>query len=188
MSMIPSLKTIKGICILDNDGKRVVSKYYDTTDDTFATVKDQKAFEGKVFKATEKANSEIVAINNYTVVYRSNVDLFFYVFGDSRENELMLLSVLNALYDSISMILRKNVEKRAIFENMDSVLLICDEVADRGILLECDATNIVNRVHPGILRYPEKLQLAQPILRDSVVRVSEVFQSAKEQLKWSLLR
>ena len=47
------------------------------------------------------------------------MDLFFYVFGDSRENELMLLSVLNALYDSISMILRKNVEKRAIFENMD---------------------------------------------------------------------
>ena len=70
MSLIPSLKTIKGICILDNDGKRVVSKYYDTNDDTFATVKDQKVFEGKVFKATEKANSEIVAINNYTVVYR----------------------------------------------------------------------------------------------------------------------
>ena len=39
--------------------------------------------------------------------------------GDSRENELMLLSVLNALYESISMILRKNVEKRALFDHMD---------------------------------------------------------------------
>lgn len=147
MSFLPSLQTIKGVCILDNDGKRVVSKYYDTKDQTFATAKDQKVFEGKVFKATEKSSSEIVAINNYTVVFRSNVDLFFYVFGDSRENELMLLSVLNAMYESISMILRKNVEKRALFDHMDSILLICDEIVDRGILLECDPNNIVNRVH-----------------------------------------
>ena len=50
------------------------------------------------------------------------MDLFFYVFGDSRENELMLLSVLNALYESISMILRKNVEKRAVFDQMDRLV------------------------------------------------------------------
>ena len=31
---------------------------------------DQKVFESKVFKATEKSTSEIVAINNYTVVFR----------------------------------------------------------------------------------------------------------------------
>jgi len=30
---------------------------------------------------------------------------------------------------------------------MDSILLICDEIVDQGILLECDANNIVNRVH-----------------------------------------
>ena len=53
------------------------------------------------------------------------MDLFFYVFGDSTENELMLLSVLNAFYESISMILRKNVEKRAVFDHMDRSVLSC---------------------------------------------------------------
>jgi len=162
---------------LDNDGKRVVSKYYDTTDDTFSTIKDQKTFESKLFKATEKAASEIVAINNYTIVYRSNVDLFFYVIGDSRENELMLLSVLNALYESISMILRKNVEKRAIFDNMESILLICDEVVEGGILLEADPNNVVNRVHVK----SEDIPLSEQT-------VTQVIHTAKEQLKWSLLR
>lgn len=147
MSLLPSLNTIKGLCILDNDGKRVISKYYDAADQTFATVKDQKSFESKMFKATEKSSSEVVALSNYTVVFRTNVDLLFYVIGDSMENELMLLSVLNALFESMSLILRKNVEKRALFENMDSVLLIVDEIVDQGILLECDPNHVVNRVH-----------------------------------------
>jgi uncharacterized membrane protein YkgB len=46
-----------------------------------------------------------------TCVYKSNVDLFFYVFGSSNENELMLSGVLSALYEAISITLRENVEK-----------------------------------------------------------------------------
>lgn len=41
-----------------------------------------------------------------TAVYRSNVDLFFYVLGAQGENELMLMGVLNGLYDTINSILR----------------------------------------------------------------------------------
>ena len=53
-----------------------------------------------------KANSEIIMLDGLTVLYKSNVDLFFYVMGGSHENELMLMSVLNCLYDSISQVLR----------------------------------------------------------------------------------
>ena len=38
-----------------------------------------------------------------------------------QENELILMSVLNCVYDSISQILRKNVEKKAVFENLVSI-------------------------------------------------------------------
>lgn len=41
-----------------------------------------------------------------TCVYRSNVDLFFYVFGSASENELMLANVLNGFYDAISLVVR----------------------------------------------------------------------------------
>ena len=46
--------------------------------------------------------------------------------------QLILASVLNALYDSISQILRKNVEKRALLDNMDAVFLAVDEICDGG--------------------------------------------------------
>lgn len=42
------------------------------------------------------------------------------------------MSVLNCVYDSISLILRKNVEKRSLLENLDIVMLAVDEICDRG--------------------------------------------------------
>ena len=46
--------------------------------------------------------------------------------------QLILASVLNAFYDSISHILRKNVEKRALLDNMDAIFLAADEICDGG--------------------------------------------------------
>lgn len=36
------------------------------------------------------------------------------------------------MYDSISQILRKNVEKRVLMENLDVVMLALDEICDGG--------------------------------------------------------
>lgn len=140
------------MAILDNDGKRILAKYYDKN--VFPTSKEQKAFEKNLFNKTHRANAEIIMLDGLTCVYKSNVDLFFYVMGSSHENEvsiilniiinfvvhkiililfqLILMSVLNCLYDSVSQILRKNVEKRAVLDNLDIVMLAMDEICDGG--------------------------------------------------------
>lgn len=46
--------------------------------------------------------------------------------------QLILMSVLNCLYDSVSQILRKNVEKRAVLDSLDIVMLAMDEICDGG--------------------------------------------------------
>ena len=46
--------------------------------------------------------------------------------------QLILMSVLNCLYESISHILRKNVEKRAVLDSLDIVMLALDEICDGG--------------------------------------------------------
>lgn len=127
---------VKGICILDNDGNRILSKYYDET--LFETTKEQRAFEKKLFGKTHRANTEIIMFDGITCLYKSNIDLFFYVFGSADENELVLASVLTAYYDAISIVLRDAVEKVNLFENMDAVMLITDEIVDGGIILESD--------------------------------------------------
>lgn len=74
------------MAILDNDGNRILTKYYDK--EAFPTSKEQKAFEKNLFNKTHRASAEIIMLDGLTCVYKSNVDLFFYVMGSSRENEV----------------------------------------------------------------------------------------------------
>lgn len=74
------------MAILDNDGNRILAKYYDQN--VFPTSKEQKTFEKNLFNKTHRANAEIIMLDGLTCVYRSNVDLFFYVMGSSHENEV----------------------------------------------------------------------------------------------------
>ncbi|XP_032525277.2 coatomer subunit zeta-1 isoform X1 [Danaus plexippus] len=171
----PTLYIVKGMCILDNEGNRILAKYYDK--DILPTPKEQKAFEKNLFNKTHRANAEIIMLDGLTCVYKSNVDLFFYAMGSSHENELLLQSVLNSLYESVSILLRRNVEKRVLMDNLDSVMLAFDEICDGGVILDSDPGSIVGR---AALRGEDV-----PLGEQTVV---QVLQSAREQLKWSLLK
>ncbi|VDN01363.1 unnamed protein product [Thelazia callipaeda] len=138
-----SLYSIKGIAILDQDGNRILGKYYD--ENIFPGAKEQKAFEKSLFHKTNKANAEIILLDGLICVYRSNVDLFFYIMGGADENELILITALNCLYDSISLVLRKNVEKKALVDDMDIAMLIIDEICDNGVLMETEPQAVVSR-------------------------------------------
>ncbi|NXX18835.1 COPZ1 protein, partial [Podargus strigoides] len=161
---VPSLYTVKAVIILDNDGDRLFAKYYN---DTYPSVKEQKAFEKNIFNKTHRTDSEIALLEGLTVVYKSSIDLYFYVIGSSHENELMLTAVLNCLFDSLSQMLRyegcwgghpwvlgghpwgpprKNVEKRALLENMEGLFLAVDEIVDGGVVLESGPQQVVHRV------------------------------------------
>ncbi|KAI2666487.1 Coatomer subunit zeta-2 [Labeo rohita] len=83
--MEPTLYTVKAIFILDNDGNRLLSKYYDP--DLYPSMKEQKNFEKNVFNKTHKADNEIAFLEGMTIVYKSSIDLFFYVVGSAQENE-----------------------------------------------------------------------------------------------------
>ncbi|KAL3077333.1 hypothetical protein niasHS_013322 [Heterodera schachtii] len=174
-----SLYSVKAILILDQDGKRIMAKYYDKH--LFPLEKEQSVFEKNVFQKTHKANADIILLDGLVCLYRYNVDLFFYVVGSANENELILQSVLNCLYEAFSTILRKNVEKKALFEHIDTSFLIMDEICDDGIILETDPQAVVARcaVKADELAFGEQ----------SISQVGmSLLGSAKDQLKWSLLK
>eukprot|EP00123_Amoebidium_parasiticum_P022035 comp7825_c0_seq1/m.3432 comp7825_c0_seq1/g.3432 ORF comp7825_c0_seq1/g.3432 comp7825_c0_seq1/m.3432 type:complete len:174 (-) comp7825_c0_seq1:150-671(-) len=173
--MATTLYAIKAVIMMDNDGHRIVAKYYD---DTFPTSKEQKVFEKNLFAKTCKANSEIVMFDGVTAVYRSNVDLFFYVVGSSDENELMLMSVLSTFYDAVAILLRNNVEKRFVFDNLDAIFLVVDELVDKGVILEADGAMIASR---AVMRTGDDMSLAEQ-------SISQALQSARDQLVTSLLK
>lgn len=61
----PSLYTVKAILILDNDGDRLFAKYYD---DTYPSVKEQKAFEKNIFNKTHRTDSRSFSFSLLPVV------------------------------------------------------------------------------------------------------------------------
>ncbi|KAG5833044.1 hypothetical protein ANANG_G00297690 [Anguilla anguilla] len=193
VALEPSLYTVKAVFILDNDGNRLVSKYYDT--ELYSSMKEQKNFEKKVFNKTYKADNEIAFLEGLTIVYKSSIDVFFYVVGSAQENELMLMAVLNCLFESLSQILRKNVEKRCLLDNMDGVFLVVDEIIDGGVILESDPQQVIQKVN-----YRNASEQAYGfVLFDYITgnmdegplseqTVAQVLQSAKEQIKWSIMK
>ncbi|CAG5087257.1 Oidioi.mRNA.OKI2018_I69.PAR.g11499.t1.cds [Oikopleura dioica] len=174
MTVDPSLYTVGGVIILDNDGKRLLGKYFG---DEFPTLKEQKPFEKKIFEKTRKRDDEIVLLDGQTICYKTNVDLLFYVIGSQDENELLLSAVLNCVYDSISLILRKNVEKRALYHHLENVFLAIDEIIDQGIIMEIDPNNVYNR-----------LAIRSEDIPLSETNLSQFLERAKEEVKWSFFK
>ena len=75
---------------------------------------------------------DLIIYDNRLAVYKHSLDVISYVVGPPSENELMLHSALVAFSDALSMLLRNQVEKRALLENLDLVLLCLDETIDDG--------------------------------------------------------
>lgn len=167
-----TLYTTSAVLILDTDGNRVIAKYYQpphaanflstatpaqqnavasttpqlSAKNPLATLKDQRAFEKAIFDKTKRATGDIILYDSHLVLFKASLDVIFYVVGPAAENELMLSGLLSAFYDATSMLVRHQVEKRAILENLDLVTLALDETVDDGIILETDSTTIASRV------------------------------------------
>ncbi|KAJ6342559.1 hypothetical protein OIU78_010485 [Salix suchowensis] len=84
--------------------------------------------------------------DNNIVLYKFVQDLHFYVTGGEDENELILAAVLQGFFDSVSLLLRGNVDKREAVENLDLIFLCLDEIIERGMILETDANVIAGKV------------------------------------------
>ncbi|KAJ9117359.1 hypothetical protein QFC24_006453 [Naganishia onofrii] len=160
---------ITALLILDSDGQRVLAKYYtppyhqastqqhagiagssgpEGLGQGLGTVKEQKAFEKSVHEKTRRGGSaEIHPLPPHIVISRPSTDLTFHIIGPlSSTNEPMLSLALTAFHDAVSLLLRGQVEKRAVLEGLDMVLLAADECVDDGIILETDGTAIASRV------------------------------------------
>ena len=67
-------------------------------------------------------------------------------FFPGQENELILMAVLDCLFNCVSGILRKNVDKKSLCDNMEVIMLAMDEMIDNGMIMESDPQQIVSRV------------------------------------------
>ncbi|KAG6405054.1 hypothetical protein SASPL_132636 [Salvia splendens] len=177
MNLCPA---VKNILLLDSEGNRVASKFF--TDD-WPTNKAKEAFEKAVFTKTQKTNArteaEITMFEDNIIVYKFVQDLHFFVTGGEDENEMILATVLQGLFDAVAILLRDNVDKREALENLDLILLCIDEIVDGGIILETDASSIASKVSTN------SIDSAAPLSEQTL---SQALTTAREHFVRSLLQ
>ena len=132
-------------------------------------------------------------LDGLTCLYKSSVDLFFYVVGSGQENELLLMAVLDCLFTTVSGILRKNVDKKSLCDNMEVIMLAMDEMIDNGMIMESDAQQVRRDLESGVKLMSGNQVIGRVAIRSDDIplgeqTVAQVLQSAKEQLRWSLLK
>eukprot|EP01110_Echinostelium_bisporum_P001594 TRINITY_DN13785_c0_g1_i1.p1 TRINITY_DN13785_c0_g1~~TRINITY_DN13785_c0_g1_i1.p1 ORF type:complete len:170 (-),score=33.19 TRINITY_DN13785_c0_g1_i1:3-512(-) len=158
---------IKGFLILDADGNRIVSKYYINL-----PPKDQKELEKKLFQKTINSNNEVIALDYFNIIYRQVDDVNLYVLGTMEDNELMLDDVLNSFCESYARITKNAMDRKSVFENLDTVLLVLDEILDEGLIFETDASVIETRV---VLRSSEENPLSEENLSSTWKDINKQF-------------
>eukprot|EP00904_Undaria_pinnatifida_P005218 jgi/Undpi1/1826/HiC_scaffold_12.g05213.m1 len=142
------LPQVKAIIILDEDGGRVSCKYHDRVE--FPNLGAEAMFEHKLFRKTKSVHApteaDVVLLDDVVAVFRSGLDVHLYVVGPAEENELILTAVLDALHETLLILLRGQIDRRTLLDNLALVLLTIDELVDAGKILEIDPSAIANRV------------------------------------------
>lgn len=75
---------------------------------------------------------DIILYDSHLAVYKHSLDIILYFIAGPTENELMLSTALNSFIDALTTLLRNQIEKRGVLENLDLVLLCLDETIDDG--------------------------------------------------------
>ena len=185
---------IKGVILLDNEGQRIIAKYYNSKGTYFETFQSQKSFEKQIFLKSSKqsgsgargANSfenDIMTVDNYVAIFRMYSDFTIFIVGHSDDNELILGMVLDCIHECFDRIFRHNIERKALINNMSGVILVIDELFDQGVVMHLDPNTILQRIKTvkGSSSAPQSVQ-AEPAAESGGGMFASVFSSARSQL------
>ena len=159
-AIVAAVIYIKGCILLDNEGHRLIAKYYNEARGTpFETTQSQKNFEKQLFQKSSKQSAsgtssrnvnsfenDIMLVDNYVAIFRCYSDMTIFIIGHSDDNELILGQVLDCIHECFDRIFRKGIERRALIENMSGVILVIDELLDQGIIMHLDPATVLQRI------------------------------------------
>ena len=134
---------IKFIIILDNSGKIIYSKYY--TDKN--TPEKQREFEKQLCYQVKNLNIlpgelDIFSIEDFNVFVKLIGEIAYFVGINENDNETLGYNFCKIFENCLSNILNDNFERAKIFNKLEKVMLLIDEMVDNGIIVNTDQDSI----------------------------------------------
>ena len=134
---------VKFIIILDNNGKIIYSKYY--TDKN--TAEKQREFEKQLCFQVKNLNIlpgelDIFSIDDYNVFVKLIGEVAYFIGLNEDDNECLGYNFCRIFENCLGTLLHDNFERAKIFNNLEKIMLIIDEMVDNGIIINTDQDSI----------------------------------------------
>ena len=134
---------VKFIIILDNNGKIIYSKYY--TDKN--TAEKQREFEKQLCFQVKNLNIlpgelDIFSIDDYNVFVKLIGEVAYFIGLNEDDNECLGYNFCGVFENCLGTLLHDNFERSKIFNNLEKIMLIIDEMVDNGIIINTDQDSL----------------------------------------------
>jgi len=174
---------VRAVVVLNTEGKRVCARFCDRK--RFRDLEAERALELSLFRKMQTMGEipegeDIFEQGDSMVVYKQIEDIFLFVLGSLRENEIVLYEVLNTFSGALDVLLGTQVHEEGMLQNLRRVLLCVDELVDQeGIILESDPTELAARVgNSGY--FTDSIPVGEQTL-------TQALQTARDQITRSIL-
>lgn len=110
---------------------------------------------------------------------------------DEEENYFLMESVINCIGQVLEMVNKEQYVGKAIYDNLDSIVVVTDEIIDEGIIVHLDPTVIYDRMKmKDPLEAGKKVEVGKPAQPAATAGVGGTFSSffgfAKNSLQKTL--
>ena len=133
---------IKFIIILDNNGKLIYGKYFIDKDQ-----EKQREFEKQLCFQVKNLNIsqdelDIFNIDDYNVFVKIIGEIAYFIGVNEDDNECLGYNFCKIFENCLGSLTNDNFDRKKIFDNLDKIMLIIDEMVDNGLIINTDPDSI----------------------------------------------
>ena len=133
---------IKFIIILDNNGKLIYAKYFiDKEQERQREFEKQLCFQVKNLNISQD-ELDIFNIDDYNVFVKIIGEIAYFIGVNEDDNECLGYNFCKIFENCLGSITNDNFDRKKIFNNLDKIMLIIDEMVDNGLIINTDPDSI----------------------------------------------
>ena len=133
---------VKFIIILDNSGKLIYSKYYIGKDQI-----KQREFEKQLCYQVKNLNIspgelDIFSLEDYNIFVKIIGQIAYFIGLNEEDNECLGYNFCKIFENCLGIITNDNFDRIKIFENLEKIIIMIDEMLYNGLIVNTDLDSI----------------------------------------------
>ena len=133
---------IKFIIILDNNGKLIYSKYFTKKEE-----EKQREFEKQLCLQVKNLNVsldelDIFNFDEYNIISKICDEIAIFIGLNENDNECLGYNFWKIFENCLGTIVNEKYTREKMFENLDKIIVLIDEMIDDGLIVNTDSDNL----------------------------------------------